>query len=154
MTGFARGVLINFLYAAQHELSHATVFKMRVINEWFGRAIGFIEIFPRDYDQIMHFAHHQYTQNWERDGELVREPYTLTSYLLWLFGVSYWRNRVFGIVRRSRNAAGDCIFLCELGPPEYAMTGPDGREMSNRWDEALLIKTWVRQIWDELGGDD
>ena len=110
MTGFARGVLINFLYAAQHELSHATVFKTRVINEWFGRAIGFIEIFPRDYDQIMHFAHHQYTQNWERDGDL------------------------------ARNAAGDGIFPCELGPPEYAMTGPDGREMSNRWDE--------------LGGDD
>ena len=78
----------------------------------------------------------------------------VTSYLLWFFGVSYWRNRVFGIVRQARNASGDCIFLCELGPPEYAMTGPDGREMSNRWDEALLIKTWVRQIWDELGGDD
>ena len=102
VTGLALGVLVNFLYAAQHELSHATVFKTRVINEWFGRAIGFVEIFPRDYDQVMHFAHHQYTQNWERDGELVREPYTLTSYLLWLFGLTYWRNRVFGLVRRAR----------------------------------------------------
>ena len=102
LTGFALGVLINFLYAAQHELSHATVFKTRAVNEWFGRAIGFVEIFPRDYDQIMHFAHHQYTQNWERDGELLREPYTLTSYLLWLSGITYWRNRVFGVVRRAR----------------------------------------------------
>ncbi len=102
VTGLALGVLVNFLYAAQQELSHATVFKTRVINEWFGRAIGFVEIFPRDYDQVMHFAHHQYTQNWERDGELVREPYTLTSYLLWLFGLTYWRNRVFGVVRRAR----------------------------------------------------
>ena len=63
----------------------------------------------------------------------------------------WWREGLAGW--RARNAAGDCIFLCELGPPEYAMTGPDGREMSNRWDEALLIKSWVRQIWDELGGD-
>ena len=102
LTGLALGVLINFLYAAQHELSHATVFRTRAINEGFGRAIGFIEIFPRDYDQIMHFAHHQYTQNWERDGELLREPYTLTSYLLWLSGITYWRNRVFGVVRRAR----------------------------------------------------
>ena len=57
-------------------------FKTRKLNEVFGRIIGFIQIFPRDYDQVMHFAHHQYTQDWERDGELVREPYTLTTYLL------------------------------------------------------------------------
>ncbi|MGB1034884.1 MAG: fatty acid desaturase, partial [Primorskyibacter sp.] len=43
-----------------------------------------------------------HTGNWERDGELVREPYTLTSYLLWLSGVTYWRNRVVGVVRRAR----------------------------------------------------
>lgn len=102
LTGAALGILLNFLYAAQHELSHATVFKTRKLNEWFGRAIGFVQIFPRDYDQIMHFAHHQYTQDWERDGELVREPYTLTTYLLWLSGVTYWRNRVFGVIRRAR----------------------------------------------------
>lgn len=102
VTGFILGVLINFLYAGQHELSHATVFKTRKLNEFFGRIIGFIQIFPRDFDQIMHFAHHQYTQDWERDGELVREPYTLKTYLLWLSGVSYWRNRIVGNIRRAR----------------------------------------------------
>ncbi|MFK7753304.1 MAG: fatty acid desaturase [Sedimentitalea sp.] len=102
LTGLALGVLLNFLYAAQHELSHATVFKTRKLNEIFGRIIGFIQLFPRDFDQIMHFAHHQYTQDWDRDGELVREPYTLRSYLLWMTGITYWRNRVFGILRRSR----------------------------------------------------
>tara|TARA_R110002020_G_scaffold26514_9_gene85966 strand:+ start:1203 stop:2183 length:981 start_codon:yes stop_codon:yes gene_type:complete len=101
-TGFVLGVLINFLYAGQHELSHATVFATRRLNEFWGRVIGFVALFPRDYDQIMHFAHHQWTQDWERDGELLREPYTLTTYLLWLSGVSYWRNRVMGIVRRAR----------------------------------------------------
>lgn len=63
----------------------------------------------------------------------------------WREGLADWR---------ARNASGDCIFVCELGPPEYAMTGPDGREMSNRWEEALLIKSWVQRIWDDLGGDD
>jgi len=43
-----------------------------------------------------------YTQDWERDGELVREPYTLTTYLLWLSGVTYWRNRILGNIRRAR----------------------------------------------------
>jgi fatty acid desaturase len=101
-TGFVLGVLLNFLYAAQHELSHATVFATRKANEVFGRIIGFLMLFPRDYDQVMHFAHHQWTQDWERDGELVREPYSLTTYLLWLSGITYWRNRVVGIIRRAR----------------------------------------------------
>ena len=101
-TGFVLGVLINFLYAAQHELSHATVFANRKTNEVFGRLIGFVMIFPRDYDQVMHFAHHTYTQNWEKDGELVREPYTLFTYLLWMSGITYWRNRLFGVLRRAR----------------------------------------------------
>ncbi len=102
LTGFALGVLLNFLYAGQHELSHGTVFATRRVNEFWGRLIGFVMIFPRDFDQVMHFAHHKWTQDWERDGELVREPYTLTTYLLWLSGVTYWRNRAFGVVRRAR----------------------------------------------------
>lgn len=102
VTGFCLGVAINFLYAAQHELSHGTVFASKRLNEFWGRVIGFFMIFPRDFDQVMHFAHHRWTQDWERDGELVREPYTLTTYLLWLSGVTYWRNRVVGLVRRAR----------------------------------------------------
>ena len=51
-------------------------------------------LFPRDYDQVMHFAHHRWTQDWERDGELTRAPYTLGSYLLWMSGITYWRNRL------------------------------------------------------------
>ena len=27
------------------------------------------------------------------------------------------------------------------------------REMSNRWEQAQLIKCWIREIWNELGGD-
>lgn len=98
----AHGTLINFLYAGQHELSHGTVFATKRINEWLGRLIGFLMIFPRDFDQIQHFAHHQHTSDWENDGELAREPYTLTSYLLWLSGVTYWITRITRIVRLAR----------------------------------------------------
>ena len=101
-TGFALGVLINFLYAAQHELSHATPFASRRLNEHWGRIIGFVLLFPRDFDQVMHFAHHKWTSDWDRDGELVREPYTLRTYLLWLSGLTYWKNRVTGVIRRAR----------------------------------------------------
>ena len=102
ITGTLLGIVINFLYAGQHELSHWTVFKTKYLNELFGRVIGFIMLFPRDYDQVMHFAHHRWTQDWERDGELTRAPYTLGGYLLWMIGITYWRNRFVGIIRRAR----------------------------------------------------
>jgi fatty acid desaturase len=93
------GVAINFLYAGQHELSHWTVFRTRGLNEWVGRAFGFIGFFPRTFDQIQHGAHHRWTQDWSRDGELARPHYTRTSYLLWLLGPSYWYTRLRRIVR-------------------------------------------------------
>src|SRR5262245_46651686 len=40
----AQGVLLNWLYCGQHELSHGTVFKTRWLNEWAGRVIGFLQL--------------------------------------------------------------------------------------------------------------
>jgi fatty acid desaturase len=88
------GVLVNYLYGGQHELSHSTVFRTRRLNEIFGRLIGFILITPRDADQIQHFAHLRLRQLWRRDGELFRDPFTLGSYLLRLSGIAYWRVNV------------------------------------------------------------
>jgi fatty acid desaturase len=93
------GVLLNFLYAGQHELSHWTVFRTGWLNEWVGRVFGFVLFYPRTFDQVQHMAHHRFTQDWARDGELARPRYTRTSYLLWLTGVSYWYTRWRRIVR-------------------------------------------------------
>ncbi|MEM9063401.1 MAG: fatty acid desaturase [Pseudomonadota bacterium] len=96
------GVLINFLYAGQHELSHGTPFKTKPVNEWLGRLIGFLMLYPRDFDQIQHTAHHKWTQDWARDGELARQPYSLRTYLLWLLGPTYWWSRITRLIRLSR----------------------------------------------------
>ena len=96
------GVLINFLYAAQHELSHTTVFKTKWPNKLFGHVVGFVLFFPREFDWIQHSAHHQWTSDWEKDGELRREPYNLKSYLLWLSGITYWRGLFFRLGRFCR----------------------------------------------------
>jgi fatty acid desaturase len=97
----AHGTLLSFLYSGQHELSHSTVFRTRWLNEAFGRAIGFLMIYPRDFDQLQHFAHHRYTQDWTRDGELERPRYTLRSFLLWVLGPTYWYTRIRRVVRFS-----------------------------------------------------
>src|SRR5215472_16524174 len=95
----AHGTLLTFLYAGQHELSHSTVFRTRWLNEVFGRAIGFLMLYPRDFDQLQHFAHHRYTQDWTRDGELERPHYTLPRFLLWVLGPTYWYRRIRRILR-------------------------------------------------------
>jgi fatty acid desaturase len=97
----AHGVLLNFLYAGQHELCHWTVFRTAWLNEWLGRAFGFVLFYPRTFDQLQHIAHHRFTQDWERDGELKRERYTRSSYLWWMSGVTYWYTRWRRILRFS-----------------------------------------------------
>ena len=64
----------------------------------------------------------------------------------WEAGFRYWRKR---------SAATDTlIFQTELAPPEYAMTGPDGMEMSNRWEEAIIMKGWVEDLWKRLENEE
>jgi hypothetical protein len=59
----------------------------------------------------------------------------------WGYGINLWRQR----------SANDAVlpFLCELGPPPYAITGANGMELSDRWREALKIKGWIETIWRE-----
>ncbi len=95
------GVLLNFLYAGQHELSHWTVFRTAWLNEWVGRILGFVLFYPRTFDQLQHIAHHRFTQDWTRDGELVRPRYTRASYALWMSGLTYWYTRWRRILRFS-----------------------------------------------------
>jgi hypothetical protein len=60
----------------------------------------------------------------------------------WEYGMREW------LKRHGENDT--LIFLCELGPPEYAITGKDGYELSDRWEEALIIRKRVEGIWDKL----
>ena len=57
----------------------------------------------------------------------------------WARGFRSWKSRA------SEDATLN--FLCELGPKEYAMTGPDGYELSDRWAEAQTIMARAREIW-------
>ena len=64
------GGVLNWLYAAQHEMMHQTAFRSRTLNEIGSRITGLIVLFPRDLDRIAHFRHHRYTNDRLRDPEL------------------------------------------------------------------------------------
>jgi hypothetical protein len=63
----------------------------------------------------------------------------------WEAGFRSWRQR--------SPADAALNFLCELGPAEYAMTGSDGYEMSDRWQEALQLRDHARAIWAKLAAE-
>jgi len=132
------GVLINYLYAGQHEFSHSTVFKTRRLNEVFGRLIGFIVLAPRDADQIQHFAHHRHTQIWRQDGELYRARFTLRTYLLRLVGLEYWWANMSTLVLYSLGRVND----------PYVVGDDKGRVIGEaRWHVAGYAAIAGAAIW-------
>lgn len=82
--------------------------------------------------------------------EQIQVQITFPQHAKWFDLFAGWWERGFRSWRR-RSAPGDVLnFLCELGPPEYAITGPDGYELSDRWEEALMIRERVERIWAAL----
>ena len=159
------GVLLNFLYAGQHELSHWTVFRSGWPNEWLGRLFGFVLFYPRTFDQVQHMAHHRFTQDWARDGELARDRYTLGSYLLWMSGVTYWYTRwrrilrfAFGSVTEPYLPAkrhAELIREARLHLAGYAMiVGVSLMAHSGAavflWLAPMLVMKWVHQLQNTM----
>lgn len=62
----------------------------------------------------------------------------------WQAGFAAWR-------ARHTDAQRSLVFLCELGPPDYAITDGSGRELSDRWQEALTLARWARELWAHTG---
>jgi hypothetical protein len=74
------------------------------------------------------FAHHQ--------------PWVEQFMAWWEHGFRSWL---------ARAADTDSLtFTCELGPPPYAITGPDGRDRSNRWEDAQRMRDMVRACWTRV----
>lgn len=63
----------------------------------------------------------------------------------WRDGMRHWRESA---------AKGDRLpFVCELGPPPYAITAEDRdgrrRELDDRWKQSLLLAGIARRLWRE-----
>lgn len=55
-------------------------------------------------------------------------------------------------IRRWRQQAqpGDWLpFATELGPPPYSILGLDGKEISDRWEQSLVMKRLIIQAWEK-----
>jgi hypothetical protein len=77
----------------------------------------------------------------------VQLPLHFSQHRVWIDTFLDWWRRGFASWRARAAAGQDCIFLCELGPRDYAITDANGDELSDRWSEALLLKEWAATCW-------
>ena len=77
----------------------------------------------------------------------VQLPLHFPQHQVWIETFRDWWRRGFAAWQARASAGQDCIFLCELGPRDYAITDADGEELSDRWEEALVLKRWAQDDW-------
>ena len=75
----------------------------------------------------------------------VQLPLHFPQHRIWVETFRDWWRR--GFASWQARSAADGVFICELGPVDYAITGADGEELSDRWNEALVLKGWAQEDW-------
>ena len=82
--------------------------------------------------------------------EQIQVPIHFPQNQKWVAIFKDWWERGFRSWRERAAEDETLIFLCELGPPEYAFTDANGEELSDRFEEALVFRNWVQEIWARL----
>ena len=69
-----QGYFGAFLFMAVHETAHKTAFEGRALNLIVGNVSSFVILLPYEYYCLFHWDHHRYTQDPEKDPELIVGP--------------------------------------------------------------------------------
>lgn len=84
------GAVMAHLFALLHECTHRTPFRSSWVNAAVAHGCGVVIGLPAGYFRLEHLAHHQSTQDPERDPELIPLPRSLRAYLAFVVGIPYW----------------------------------------------------------------
>jgi hypothetical protein len=84
------------------------------------------------------------------NNQQIQVPLDFPQHAAWVTQYRHWWKH--GFSRWCARQTGDATlrFLVELGPPPYAITNGNQQELSDRWQEGLLIREWVEAIWSEV----
>lgn len=133
-----QGILLNFLYAPMHECDHYTAFKSRWLNVWVGRICGFFIFNSSVHHRWSHYTHHRYTQNWEKDTELLRPKFKgVADYAFFMTGWAMIKGKVMRIFQHAFT-----------GTDEWYMTKAQRRQVviAARWHVIGYLLTGLTVI--------
>jgi hypothetical protein len=81
--------------------------------------------------------------------EQVQIEISFPHHKMWLDIFLSWWGYGFTSWRRRAKPNDSLAFVCELGPKPYAITGRDGNDTTDRWREALILKTEIKALWSK-----
>ncbi len=117
-----------------------------VVGEFYGRAgEGAVERMRPIIERVAHV--HGRISNGEQiqvdvgDGTDLSEGTSAGLFFeLWRECFASWKKRA---------QPGDVLpFSSELGPPRYAITTLDGKEISDRWEQSLVMRSIAQKAWE------
>lgn len=102
------GAVMIFLFAPLHETIHYTAFESKWLNNLVAAPIGFLLFLPFQYFRAFHYGHHRYTQDRERDPELLEDkPETRRAWAWRVSGLPVWREHFIAIGRHALGKVDD-----------------------------------------------
>ena len=138
-----QGILLVFLFTLQHECTHETPFAATWINKIAGHFAGLVLIQPFNAFRYFHLVHHRYTNDPERDPELLSgaKPETWLELAWYVSGVPYW---IGGVALTVQNAIAPRAqtFLPERATPRL--------QREARWMLLFYICVLVSFIWSNI----
>lgn len=113
------GVALAFLFTIEHECAHQTPFATTALNEAAGHLTGFLILQPFLWFRYFHLAHHRFTNDPDRDPELMGKPKPegWAEFAWHLSSLKYWRGK---FVLLAQNAFGEIQgdFIPDRARPE------------------------------------
>ena len=145
------GIVIVHLFAPFHESTHYTAFRSRWLNTAAGWLTGLVLMLPPTVFRFQHTAHHRYTQDIERDPQMIPVGEHRWGFLYYASGVPYFRGILSALFR---HPAGR-LNAAELRDVPAAMRGVVVREARIFWCVYLLLaavsvhfESWLAvQLW-------